>query len=348
MNQERRLLVAVWLVLGALVTCLTSWHPTEATSPDSVVYLRIAADWRTYDGTFPPVYALLIGLIAQLTPISLLWTSKLVNWLALGVFGWLWSGRVGAKRATGLLAIWLLPGNLRVATYTWSETVFVVLLLEMVWLQHRWQIDPLRRSKIRLASLLTALVWTRYAGLFMLLRRPFLGYALPGIVLLFVLHYALNGQFVGGPRFIPTEPWPELVRMAGRAVANELLLVNYQEDKVNLFFGLSAFGQSVGVGLLIRRFHRKGIRLARFSCQDPLVREMVRTGLRYFLTLFVLRTFSPFDPLTERLMLPGSLCWTVAWVLWVQSQHSMMSKSPERAEIRTNPSSATSLLVPER
>ena len=44
------------------------------------------------------------------------------------------------------------------------------------------------------------------------------------------------------------------------------------------------------------------------------------------------------DPLTERLMAPGSVCWLMALVLSIQSRHSIISKSPERAETRTNPS----------
>ena len=52
--------------------------------------------------------------------------------------------------------------------------------------------------------------------------------------------------------------------------------------------------------------------------------------------------------LTERLMTPGSICWLVALVVSVQSQHSIINKSPERAETFTNPSSAASLLLPER
>ena len=369
MKRDRLLPLVIWLLLGLLIAGLSGWHPTHATSPDSAHYLRMASDWRTYDGTFPPGYSGLIWLVSTLTNLPGLWASKLVNWLALGHFGWAWTNRIGAKRAVWLLGIWLLPGNLRVATYTWSETVFIVLLLEVVWRLYRLQVEQSRKNALWVAGVLAALFWVRYVGLFlyigvahrtMVLRqavRPIgllHGFLTPlyilGIAPLLLLNLFLTDYLFGGPRLLPTETWPELLRMMGVAVLNEVLLYDYQANTNLSLFIPALLVQLLGVVMAVWWLRHKGGWQRVSFAQNPLVRCLFSVGLTYFLTLFILRTISPFDPLTERLMTPGSICWLVAlvMVMSVQSQHSIINKSPERAETFTNPSSAASLLLPER
>ncbi len=321
--------LSVWALLGLLIAGLSYRHPTHATSPDSLHYLRMATTWRAYDGTFPPGYSLLIWATASLTQMPVLWASKLVNWLALGVFGWLWTGRVGSTRAGWLLALWLLPGNLRIATYTWSEAVFVVGLLETIW-----HLSQQKQNRPNRAWLLLALLpWVRYVGLFMFVRRVPAS-SLVGVGLLFALNIILTNHLFGGPRLLPTEPLPDLFEMASGAMLNEFLLYNRPHSNPTVFW-LALTGQAMGVVGLFLWLRRNEFFI---ETRNPLVRDLFRTGLIYFLTLFVLRCLSPFDPLNERLMMPGSMCWLVGLMLSVQSQHSMMSRSPERAETRTNPS----------
>jgi hypothetical protein len=371
MKRNHLFLPGIWLVLGLLIAGLSNQHPTHATSPDSLHYLRLATDWRSYDGVFPPGYSLLIRLLSGLTNLPGLWASKLVNWLALGYFGWAWAKRVGAKRAAWMLAIWLLPGNLRIVTYTWSETVFMVLLLDLIWHLHHFFVDQSRKNEWRVVGLLVALVWVRYVGLFLglmlvgyvtfchpdeggslqanqsrssLLRRDDKNrvagwyFFCLGIATLLIVNLFLTGYFFGGPRLLPTEPWPNLLEMFGVACLNEVLLYDFRPDRSLELVVIIAMGQAVmviSVGWwLRRRVFRQGVEFV----ETPLVRWLFGVGAAYFLTLFVLRTISPFDPLNERLMAPGSVCWLLGLVLFVQSQHSIRSKSPDRAETFTNPS----------
>ena len=323
MKRDYPLLLAVWVLLGLLILGITTWHPTHATSPDSAHYLRMAADWRTYDGTFPPGYSLLIWLVSAITSLPGLWVSKLVNWLTLGYFGWAWASRVGAKRAVWLLAIWLLPGNLRIVTYTWSETVFIVLLLEAVWGMHRFSGEKTSSNALRVSGLLVALFWIRYVGLFVAIipRMRASGHivkrTLIGIASLLILNIFLTGHLFGGPRLLLTEPWPELLNMAGIASLNELLLYDYRPERSLEIVGLAMLGQFLIVGVMgWLGWQKKGWQLATFT-QKPLVRLLFGVGTTYFLTLFALRFISPFDPLNERLMAPGSSCWLVALALSV-------------------------------
>lgn len=321
-------LLVIWLLLGASIFMLAHQHPTQATSPDSAHYLHMATNWRAYNGTFPPGYSMLIALVSFVSQLPVLWASKLVNWLALGVFGWRWTSRVGEKRAVVLLAIWLLPGNLRIATYTWSETVFVVLLLEAVWELHLLE----QKRPNRAWLLLTLLPWVRYVGVFLFGLAPSQLRRAAPLYILLALNLFLTGYLFGGPRLFPTEPWPELARMFSLAILNEFLLYNLTSDVNWTLFWLAFLVQVLGVLGLVWFWRSSPTR------QQLLIKTLLRVGLLYFLTLFILRTLSPFDPLNERLLAPGSMCWLMATVLAFQSQHSMMSKSPERAEMHTNPS----------
>lgn len=344
MKRNHPFLLGMWLFLGLLIAGVAVRHPTHATSPDSAHYLRMAADWRTYEGIFPPGYALLIRLVSVLTTVPGLWASKLVNWLTLGYFGWAWANRVGEKRAVWLLAIWLLPGNLRIAAYTWSETVFMVLLLEAVWHLHCFSMEQSRKNEWRVAGLLAALIWVRYVGVFVAIiprlhaSGCIVKRVLIGLVPLILLNFFLTGYVFGGLRLLPTESWPVLIEMVGIASLNELLLYDYRAGRTLEIVGLALLGQFLMIGAMgWRCWRKKRWRLATFT-QKPLARLLFGVGGAYFLTLFLLRTISPFDPLNERLMAPGSICWLVALVLSVQSQHSMISKSPDRAETFMNPS----------
>lgn len=344
MKRDRHVLLAVWGLLGLLIAGISVWHPTQATSPDSAHYLGMATDWRTYTGVFPPGYSGLIWLVSGSTSLPVLWASKLVNWLALGYFGWAWAGRVVAKRVLFLLCIWLLPGNLRIAAYTWSETVFIVLLLEAVWSMNLLQLEPSPTIARRVVGLLAALVWVRYVGLFLVLaqritavRRAVLLYIL-GIGSLLILNYFLTSYPFGGPRLLPTETWPELFKMWWIAGLNEVLLYDYRPDRPAELVGFIALVQILGMIIASWRLQQKRVLQLTSFTKNPLVRLLFSVGLAYFLTLFVLRILSPFDSLNERLMAPGSVCWLMALVVSSQSQHSIISKSPARAETVTNPS----------
>ncbi|WP_143092619.1 hypothetical protein [Arsenicibacter rosenii] len=113
---------------------------------------------------------------------------------------------------------------------------------------------------------------------------------------------------------------------------------------------------------------------------SPLSRYFLQTGLFYAICLVAIRCVSPFQGPDARTMAPMTFMGLLAFVSWlalqparqrvltpywlllvvcswaqlwpqrtpVQSQHSIISKSPSPAEIRTKPSAADSLLLPVR
>lgn len=383
-------LILLWLILLCLI------NPNHFTSPDSWVYLRMAMFRYGWDSTFPVGYPGLIAVVSTLTGISGLWASKLVNGLAVMAFGWLWSKRVSRLTATLMTSVFLMGECLRIAAYTWSETVFLVLLAEWVWAYSRYRASADGHLGVRLICLGMALFLIRYVGLFVWLMlpvlnrieksrvRPLIDWLVAGTGLIlcagyFWLNNTLTGSPYGGERMLPVEPLPELVSLLGKSLLNELLLVRDWTPSQSLILPLS--GALVQAGLCLAGW-RVWQRIPADSPAEPssVARYFLLTGIGYVICLWAIRLVSPFQGPDARTMVPMTFlllmafmnrlaqqparqreivpCWLLlvicSWAqVWpqrtpVQSQHSIISKSPSRAEIRTNPSCATSLLLPVR
>ena len=180
-----RLVIAVfcgWLVVLCWV------NPNHFTSPDSVVYLRMATMPAAWDSTFPIGYPSLIAFVAALTGLPVLWASKLVNGLSILVFSWLWQRRVGQTTTAWLASIWLLGQFLRIAAYTWSETVFLVLLAEWVWQLHRLLRTPTSYIKTHKPYIIHPTSYIRKPTSYIIHPTSFIGI---GLVLFLV-------RYVGG------------------------------------------------------------------------------------------------------------------------------------------------------
>ncbi|OIN59927.1 hypothetical protein [Arsenicibacter rosenii] len=204
-------LILLWLILLCLI------NPNHFTSPDSWVYLRMATFRARWESTFPVGYPGLIAAVSTLTGISGLWASKLVNGLAIMVFAGVWSRRVSRLTVTLMTSVFLMGQFLRIAAYTWSETVFLVLLAEWVWAYSRYRTSANGHAVVRLICLGLALFLIRYVGLFMWLMLPVLNrveksrtrplidwlVAATGLILCagyFWLNNTLTGSPYGGPR----------------------------------------------------------------------------------------------------------------------------------------------------
>jgi hypothetical protein len=138
-------MVCLGLTAAGLIT-LIILNPTHFTSVDSGYYLQSAANliggrgyvveedgrW-VWNGTFPIGYPALIAAGAGFSGLSVLWASKLINIMVVVLSAGLWLRRVGPERTLWLLSIWWMGGFLRILAYTWSETLFLVLLAEWVW-----------------------------------------------------------------------------------------------------------------------------------------------------------------------------------------------------------------------
>ncbi|MVM37783.1 hypothetical protein GO730_09610 [Spirosoma sp. HMF3257] len=176
MNQSRFLWVA-YVGLGAVMTVLILLNPGRFMSVDSHYYLRSATNLLAgrgyvileqgqwiWNGTFPIGYPALIAILSGLTGLPILVASKVVNYAAIGMSGYGWVRRLGAARAIWPLSIWGLGGFLKIAVYTWSETIFLVLLAEWVWGLYQFLQNPNATRTFSLFLLGYGLFLIRYVG----------------------------------------------------------------------------------------------------------------------------------------------------------------------------------------
>ncbi|MEZ0540100.1 hypothetical protein [Fibrella arboris] len=370
MTREDGWLVALWLLISALIGGLSYVNPTHFLSPDSAYYLSFAG-WLVgldgdqyghvtsgWEGTFPVGYPLLIGTLAKASGTSLLVASKLLNSLSTGVFLLIWRNRVGARRAIWVGSVCLLGGFLRLLAYTWSEWVFVVLLLEWLWSVSR----PVTagagssdhyRFVARLFLLTSGLFLLRYVGGYVVLayglqalgtyrhidkidREKRFGadllYAAASITFMlgyFYLNYRLTHSPYGGERFVnTTETIGEKVALITLAVINEGLLVrDFIPGESVILVLLGAVLQGLLIGWIWPRLNQQRDTLPNWSPTD---RQLLRTYLvsagTYLALLFALRLFSPYSGPNARLMAPASFPFLVILTSWISCWHNVVAR----------------------
>lgn len=350
---------ALWLLVAALIALLTAINPTHYVSTDSQYYLSMAgwlvglngaqyghhtAGWIT---DFPVGYPLLIGVMARLTGLSLLMASKLVNSLAIGAFLWLWQRRVGAVSVLWMGSVFLLGGFLRIITYTWSECVFLVVVLEGFWSVRALigaPTDPKPYAFARLGVIGLCLFTLRYAGSFFvvayglwvlttyrrsnwpIIRHRSKAGLLVGLFVTayiagtFYLNRRLSNQPLGTERFYETgeTSWGKAYRLL-LAPANELLLLrDHVPDQPATLVWL---GLLLQIGLLTWLW--RIVRPRRETVLSPSIREKqllsvwLWASATYLTGLFTMRWFSPFPGPDARLMAPVTLPLLMGTALWV-------------------------------
>ncbi|CCH54023.1 hypothetical protein BN8_03162 [Fibrisoma limi BUZ 3] len=368
MNRAALLLLVGFVSLSTLLALLIRLNPGYLTSPDSGYYLQAAARLLAGQGyviaengrlvwnsTFPIGYSALIAAVAGLTGVSVLVASKLVNVLAIGGMGWLWTYRLGAGRAAWVLSVWWLGQFVRIASYTWSETVFLVLLAEWVWQVHRLLQQPTVSRGLRVCAVATALFLMRYVGGYVIgvmilialsnrllpdKMQRWVGLSgkrtattslllislvtLAGLLFYFVLNRQWSGSAFGGERFVPTEPAGTLAVLLIQSLLNEVLLLRDfvpGQDNTLAWVGMVLQTGLVGVGLIqFRRVRDESTALSELS------RLFIVIGMVYLLVLFVLRTISPFAGPNLRLMAPGTFCLLTAGLLWCSEQPAVIQR----------------------
>lgn len=299
--KTNRLALCLLVLAFILNQSISAW--AGYLSPDSQGYILLARTLFAhgypglqghYDAVWPPGYPALIGLPTLAHSWSaIFYSSKIINALL-----WLGCACVLLVRYPGrLLPVLLLvsPFALHIASYTWSENLFVLALVLTVHLQ----LGGLERAGSRLA-LLGALVLgisSRYAfGLLMpalyvcrwltggsvAWRRqlPVFGAAL----LLFLAYLALNRMLTG---FVSGSARSPAVESAG-----ELLAAFARANLSSLLQCLLPLLAVLGLGRVWPRWNRE----ASF---------LLLCAAAYIALIAVLRAHSAFDLYSVRLLGPG-------------------------------------------
>lgn len=363
------LMVCLGLTAAGLIT-LIILNPTHFTSVDSGYYLQSAANliggrgyvveedgrW-VWNGTFPIGYPALIAAGAGFSGLSVLWASKLINIMVVVLSAGLWLRRVGPERTLWLLSIWWMGGFLRILAYTWSETLFLVLLAEWVWVLSGFLQSPTLRRAMWLVVLSLGLFLVRYVGGYVVGLMALLSVAIylfpnrtgsllgivvrprtAGLLLIIAgiclagmgaygwLNHQLSGSLWGGERFLPTESTASLVILFMQSIGNELLLI--RDFLPNGNNGLAWAGVIIQLIWLLQLRRRLSQTTSPLQPGTPdqlpnsvpvstLSRLFVGVGGVYVFVLFGLRMVSPFSGPNARLIAPVTFCVLMAFLLWV-------------------------------
>lgn len=317
----------LWLIQGTAIFTLATVNPNHYTTVDSGYYLSSAQalldgegyviredDQRIWNGYFPPGYSLCIAGIAFIFQVSVLWASKVVNWLASGLLIYFFQ-RKFSPGAVVILGAFLCSGiALKLWVHTWSEPLFLSLLF--IWCYY-YSRDR-QRSGWLLFGLGSLLIMVRYAGIFIVpvlllspgnitlrSRRTDTGLAL-GLTMVFLLilwnNYSQSGEPYGGSRFTEVTSLTETTKLFMIGLINEILLIrdiNGQGIDWLSFSGIIL--QTVWCVIILKSGSIKQMDLS--FCVKA-ARPFISMAFCYLIFLFVLRLFSPFDAPGYRLLSP--------------------------------------------
>lgn len=138
----------LFLLTVGLVLLRIAVSPSGCISPDSIYYLQgannlsegnnyliVFAGKTTYNAIWPIGYPLATVILHKISGFNLFWASKVVNLLCLLVCFWAASRWFGRK--AWFVCLPFCTGTMvKIASYSWSETLFITLLLIFAVLLH--------------------------------------------------------------------------------------------------------------------------------------------------------------------------------------------------------------------
>ncbi|OZI07782.1 hypothetical protein BWI93_12500 [Siphonobacter sp. BAB-5385] len=312
--------------------------PDQGCTPDSYAYLESALALSSGEGyqwhggwntLWPLGYSACIAFVHWLLPVSLLWASKLVNLLA--IYGLLYVlHRTYGNRAYVMGSA--LGYLTKMAIYTWSETLFIVILvLVCLQLYRHWTHEA--ANSFAFLGLSYAAFLVRYMGGFVGVSlaiatvyfqqnrlhlqaqwslRMFSTLAV-GYGLYFGVNLWQGDSLWGGARFVETEPLPALLGGIAQGWFNEFIVLrDAAVDDPLLWVSLL-----IELALFIYIFNVYSWKGTTFNLSRASIYLYV--GGVYGLIITFLRLISPFDPLNYRLLAPTTLLGCLAALDWLSS-----------------------------
>lgn len=327
------LLLILWLIHSGLVLFLAYINPNHYTTIDSQYYLQSADNMLAgqgytiregneyqWNGTFPIGYPAVISFVSFFTKINVLWSSKLVNIAASGIWLFFLNQEFGRRKSVVLGSVLFLGSFLKLWAHTWSEPLFLVVLFCWVYhfnyLTNSPNVQKSRIIYVLILGLLLMLV--RYAGIFII--PVALGYAVfwiykkeknksllfgllaffwsLGFVCYLYLNQYQSGEWYGGDRFKRRISIVENISAFSKGLLNELFLnQNTDFQSFDLLF-LTGITFQIFIVLLLRKQWINKIVISKWA-----VTCWIIAGF-YLVFLFTLRILSHFDEPGYRLLSP--------------------------------------------
>ena len=343
-------LVLLFLSLCVIILFNTFVDPNGYLSPDSTFYLRLSknllagdgfriADYSAINGksffaTWPVGYPIMISIMSKLTGLGIVWASKALNLLIIGLILLLFR-YIFREKAQWAGLIFFIYANIQIFSYTWSEVPFILFL--MLTALSLYKCVDSNGKIVWLAGLLLsgiALFMMRYIGLITvgiigliavvnLLRHRWL---LSGKLLiiaslqlifaaLYLYHNKIStGYMTGMPRSLPGESNLELFNQLLSALKEEFILINRWKPFV------ITLGLFLLLGIYLFNTRKKSHCDEKF---DGLWKYLLLTGAIYLAAIVTIRWFSNITPLDFRFLAPGSFLIILSLASYLQGKPSV-------------------------
>ncbi|MEQ9299556.1 MAG: hypothetical protein RIF33_13370 [Cyclobacteriaceae bacterium] len=336
---------AIYALIVGTIVLRVNVEATNYTTPDSEYYMRAADNvvegkgfvvaYMVYpfdDATpekdliiWPIGYPALISLPMYVLDLDALGSSKLINFLSLGLIFLLLQRMFGSY--AWLPALYFFSyGRMEVFSYSWSEAPFLFAELLLCWITIKSLSDALDKTLwLKLTLGLISLFLLRYAGLiffffsagmmvYFAYRKEykksthyFMALTIASVFVLayFYRNYLLSGYYAGMDRVQPdAERIGYFIWLLIRGLFNELMLARNYFFKGNLdllFTGLFV----IQVGLIFwlvkwRKLINRPTLLSRSST------ILLACSATYLIGIVILRKIQPFDPFDFRILAPFS------------------------------------------
>jgi hypothetical protein len=344
------LLLLLFLSLCSIILLNSYFDPNGFLSPDSTYYLRLSknlllnegfriADYHSSDGKsffaiWPVGYPVMIFMMAKFTGLGIVWASKVLNLLIIGVilllFRYLFRGNA---HWAGL--IFFIDAIISIFSFTWSEGAFILFLLcisvslykcvetqgRILWLTGLFfsgiALFMMRYIGLISVGIIGLIAFINFCRLRWLLSIKLLIVASLQTIFagLYLYHNKIStGYLTGMPRALPGESNLELLNQLLSALKKEFIIINY---RIPFFISLGLL-LLLGIYLFITREKR--------HCDekfDGLWKYFLLTGILYLAAIVVTRWFSNFEPLYYRFLAPGTFLIILSLASFLQGKPSV-------------------------
>ena len=325
-------------------------------SPDSTYYLRLSqnllsgdgfriADYTSPDGKsffsiWPVGYPIMIFTISKLTGLGVVWASKVLNLLVMGIILLLFR-YIFKKNVHWVGLLFFVDSFFLIFTYTWSEAPFLIfLILISISLYKCVETSGALPWLAALFFAGIAMFLTRYIGLFSvsiigfvaiislfkrkwqfsikLLIVAFLQLVFAG----FYLYHNLqtSGHLTGMQRDLPKESNLELLKQLFIGLKEEFIVIKCGIPLTLSFLLLLLLGIYL---YLNRGKSQKGGKL------EGLWLYFLLAGLLYYGSMIGAKWFSNFTPLDYRYLFPGTFMLMLSLATYLQGRPGVkIMKSP--------------------
>jgi hypothetical protein len=340
----------LYLSLCSIILLKTYFDLDGCLSPDSTYYLRLAknliagegfriADYNSPDGQsffgiWPVGYPVMIFIISKLTGLGVVWASKVLNLLIIGIILLLFK-YIFKENVYWAGLIFFVTSVILVFSYTWSEGPFILFLLFVSI--SLYKCDETSGKLLWIAGLFfsgIALFMMRYIGLFSvgviglialvnLYRRRWL-FSIKLLIIaslqmifagLYLYHNIVStGYLTGMPRDLPEESNFELLKQLLSALKDEFLVIKCGMPLLI----------SLGLLLLLGIYLFKTRGKSHYNEKtDGLSKYFLLTGIVYFVAIIGAKWFSNFSPLDFRYLFPGTFMIILSLVAYLQGKPSV-------------------------